>query len=104
MPNDDAVNASRPGERGERTRLARPAPHPEPPLDLANHPLPLRDIGPPWFRSHRSDLAPIYFGRDPMRGRFNDPLREYGVLYLGGDAFTAFIETFGASQTRGVRI
>lgn len=36
-----------------------------------------------------------------MRGRFNDPLREYGVLYLGGDEFAAFIETFGASQTKG---
>lgn len=100
MPNDVAGNASPSRESDERTRLKRPAPHPEPPIDLANHPLPLRDIEPPWFRSHRADLAPIYFGRDPTRGRFNDPRQEYGVLNLGGDEFTAFIETFGASQTR----
>jgi hypothetical protein len=87
------------GDNGGRSRLPRPAPHPSQPLDLADHPLPLREIAPPWFRSHRADLGPIYFGRDRTRGRFNDPFGEYGVLYLGLDEFAAFIETFGASRT-----
>lgn len=94
----EAAGAESP-DGGGRPGPSRPAPHPDPPVDLADHPLPLRDIASPWFRSHRADLGPIYFGRDRARGRFNDPLGEYGVLYLGLDEFAAFIETFGVSQT-----
>jgi hypothetical protein len=93
------ASSAEPNDWGERPRLSLPAPHPAPPVDLADHLLPIRDIASPWFRSHRADLGPIYFGRDRTRGRFNDPLGEYGVLYLGFDEFAAFIETFGASRT-----
>jgi len=99
MPDAAKITSAGSDDHRERDRLSRPEPHPLPPTDLADHPLPIREIASPWFRSHRADLEPIYFGRDQTRGRFNDPLEEYGVMYIGLDAFTAFIETFGASRT-----
>jgi hypothetical protein len=101
MSNDATARTSPADESDEQTLPPRPAPHPEPPPDLARYPLPIREVEPPWFRSHRADLAPIYVGRDPAHGRFNDPFREYGVLYLGNDEFTAFIETFGTTRSKG---
>jgi hypothetical protein len=99
MSKDNEASGAESNDGEDRTGSPRPAPHPLPPVDLADHRLPLRDVAPPWFRSHRAELAPIFFGRNPARGRFNDPLGEYGVLYLGLDEFAAFIETFGVSQT-----
>lgn len=48
----------------------------------------------PWWRVYRSGHEPLFFGRTGDN-RFDAPRGEYGVLYAGGDAHCAFIETFG---------
>lgn len=72
----------------------RPAPHPEPPRDLDERELPLVSSRGPWFRVHRSERDPIFFGRSGL-GRFDSPNGSYGVLYAARDFSGAFIETFG---------
>lgn len=67
---------------------------PWPPADLSTHPLPLVEVGPPWFRCGRSGRDPIHFGRTGI-SRFGDPDGAFGVLYAGTTAETAFIEVFG---------
>jgi hypothetical protein len=47
-----------------------------------------------WLRIHRTEHAPINFGRTGAN-RFDDPRREYGVLYAADTFDGAFIETFG---------
>ncbi len=41
----------------------------------------------------------LYFGKS-CTGRWNDPLNEYGVLYVGADAHVAFIEVYGRIEDR----
>ena len=41
---------------------SRPAPHPEPPPDLASRDLPLIQIKDLWFRIHKSQYSPLYYG------------------------------------------
>lgn len=72
----------------------RPGPHPLPLDDLAERPLPLTELPQSWFCIHRSEYAPLHFGR-AGGNRFDAPAGEYGVLYVGSDAHCAFIETFG---------
>ena len=43
---------------------------------------------------------PIYFATSGA-GRFTAPAGEYGVLYVGADERTAFIEAFGRRETTG---
>ncbi len=79
-----------------------PGPHPLPP-DLARVSLPLADVDQTWFRHHRPDLGPLFFGRTG-ECRFDAPApdRAFGVLYLAADIHCAFIETFGHGHvTRG---
>jgi hypothetical protein len=38
--------------------------------------------------------SPILYGRN-AKFRFDDPQREYGVLYVAEDPFGVFVETFG---------
>jgi hypothetical protein len=78
----------------------RPGPHPPPPGDLARRPLPLLQSTGPWFRVHRLEYAPIFFGRSG-KSRFDAPGGEYGMLYAGVDARCAFIETLG--HNTGIR-
>lgn len=52
------------------------------------------EIASPWFRCSRSGRGVVHFGR-AARGRFDDPRREYGVLYLGMSPHCAFIEAIG---------
>jgi hypothetical protein len=47
----------------------------------------------PWQRLHWEKYSPLYFGRD-RENRFDDPRREFGVLYVAEDEFGAFVETF----------
>jgi len=70
-----------------------PGPHPPPPSDLDRRSLPLKPAEGPWFRSHRSDKEPLFFGR-LARYRFDAPDRSFGVLYVAEDPHGAFIETF----------
>jgi hypothetical protein len=80
--------------RPDPAGAGRPGPHPDPPPDLATRALPLCRVAPPWFRCHRRDRAPLFFGRSGDN-RFDDPAGEFGVLYLAADPPGAFIETFG---------
>lgn len=79
----------------------RPAPHPEPPADLQARKLPIIQIEGPWFRIHHTRHSPLYYGKSG-NNRFDDPMQEYGVMYVAIDPHGAFIETFG-SQT-GIRV
>lgn len=71
-----------------------PGPHHDPPSGFKAWELPIVDVAEPWFRVHPLGLDPLFFGRKKMY-RFDAPAAEYGVLYVGKDEHTAFIETFG---------
>ena len=76
-----------------------------PPADL-NHREPLIYLASPadlWYRSHRIGNAPIFFGRSKSR-RWDSPDGDFGVLYVGGDEYCAFMESIGrgALKTRFV--
>jgi hypothetical protein len=78
----------------------RPGPHSDPPADLATRSLPLLTTTEPWFRIHRIQYAPLYFGTSGD-GRFDVPGGKTGVLYVAADEAGAFIETLGhATGTR----
>ncbi len=68
--------------------------HPNPPKSLYDQELPLIEQKGPWMRIHQKQYGCIHFGRRAS-GRFDDPQRVYGVLYLGEDYHGAFIETLG---------
>lgn len=76
-------------------------PHPQPPSDLKRLRLLVRKFRRAWYRIHRLQHHPAYFGKSGDN-RFDAPTREFGVLYVGKDARCAFIETFG--HATGVRI
>ena len=76
-----------------------------PPTDL-NDRDPLIHVASPadfWYRSYRIGNAPIFFGRSKSR-RWDSPDGDFGVLYLGGDEYCAFMESIGrgALKTRFV--
>jgi hypothetical protein len=72
----------------------RPGPHPPPPADLAKRQLPIERVAGPLFRVHRARHGALFFGTSG-ENRFDDPRKEYGVLYAGLSPACAFIETFG---------
>jgi hypothetical protein len=41
-----------------------------------------------WYRSHRGGNSPIYFGKSQTH-RWDSPDRDFGVLDLGGDEYSA---------------
>lgn len=47
----------------------------------------------PWKRLHHREYSPLHFGKK-RENRFDDPEREYGVLYLAEDEYGAFVEVF----------
>jgi len=68
------------------------AAHPEPPADLHSRELPIAYKTGPWVRSHAIRHDPHYFGTG-VGERFDDPLGQFGVCYVGADHHCAFIET-----------
>ena len=82
-----------------------PGPHPDPPEDLAQRPLPILSVasGTIWYRLHPLvyEARPLYFGHG-RENRFAPPSEEYGVLYAGDSPHCAFIETFG--RELGIRV
>lgn len=54
--------------------------------------LPIVEIGGPVYRCHRIEYGYRYFGKSAA-GRYDDPQRRYGVLYLGSTREAAFAET-----------
>jgi hypothetical protein len=76
-----------------------------PPADL-NDREPLIHFASPedfWYRSYRIGNFPIFFGRSKS-GRWDSPDGDFGVLYLGGDEYCAFMKSIGrgALKTRFV--
>ena len=67
-------------------------PHPLPPSDFRERPIPLKKAARPLFRIHLEAHDPLHFGRSG-RNRFDDPKRAFGVLYASLDSRGAFIET-----------
>ncbi len=82
-------------------RRSRPGLHPPPPVDLSERQLPTLLKSGPWFRLHKANREPLHFGSTGSN-RFDAPGGEYRVLYLGGDAHCAFIETYG--QSTGISV
>ena len=76
------------------------SPHPLPPDDFFDRPLPTSSHTGPWYRLHSHNYKPLFFSRKGS-GRFDGPKQGYGILYVGEDEYCAFIETFG--RTHGAR-
>jgi hypothetical protein len=74
--------------------MATPGAHPDAPPDLARRRPILFEGRLRWHRIHAGGSRALYFGRE-RKSRFDAPAGEYGVLYVGEDAHTAFVETFG---------
>lgn len=72
---------------------------PPPPRDFGSRPLPITLSEGPWYRLHRAEFDPVYFGKR-ARNRFDDPHRLYGVLYASQDEHGAFVEVFGRDLER----
>lgn len=66
---------------------------PTPPTDIAARALPLKELRGSVFRIHPSTLECLHFSRDGI-GRFDDPLKHYGVLYASLTPDAAFAEVF----------
>jgi hypothetical protein len=79
-----------------------PGEHPEPPSDLdGRSPLFVKITpGTVFSRIHNRSKGPVIFGRSGGN-RFDAPAGSFGVLYVGSDERSAFIETFG--QDTGTR-
>lgn len=65
---------------------------PLPQPDLHDGPLPLSVFSGPFVRVHQILHSAVYFSRTG-RHRWDDPLRQYGVMYASLDAEGAFVET-----------
>jgi hypothetical protein len=76
--------------------MDRPGLHPPPCPDLERREPIIREVNDALWRIHRVVPlhGPLYFGKS-RENRFDAPAGEYGVLYVGVDAFAAFIETLG---------
>jgi hypothetical protein len=76
-----------------------------PPADLSDREPLIHQATPAelWYRSHRIGNLPIFFGRS-KKYRWDSPDGDFGVLYLGGDEYCAFMESIGrgALKTRFV--
>jgi len=80
-----------------------PGDHPEPPADLDERSPLVLTVAPGtlFSRIHSQAEGPVFFGKTG-RNRFDAPDGSFGVLYVGFDEHSAFIETFG--QDTGIRI
>ncbi|TQE98397.1 MAG: RES domain-containing protein [Spiribacter salinus] len=67
-----------------------------PPDELSHKTLPIQDLsaGHILYRSHHTDLSPLYFSRGRRLNRFDDPSGGFGVCYCAYSPFGAFAETF----------
>jgi hypothetical protein len=65
---------------------------PRPPADLVAMSLPMRSVSGRIYRIHRSCHECLYFGKEAFR--FDDPLKQYGVLYASLNPEAAFAEVF----------
>jgi len=72
-----------------------------PPADLNEREPLIRHASPGelWYRSYRIGDLPIFFGRS-KNNRWDSPAGDFGVLYLGGDEYCAFMESIGRGALR----
>jgi hypothetical protein len=66
---------------------------PPPPADLHQRNLPFKWVTGSVFRIHRAGDCCLHFGKGNS-GRFDDPLRQFGVLYAALHPEAAFAEVF----------
>jgi len=66
--------------------------YPKPPEDFNSKKLPIISYKNKAFRIYSLEKDPVYFGKTG-ENRFDAPNKEFGVMYLGCDAYCAFIET-----------
>lgn len=71
--------------------MAFPRPHPNPPDDFDSVDLPISRRSRRWFRTYRCHRAPVFFG-NTGNSRFDDPRREFRVLYVASTVEGAFVE------------
>jgi hypothetical protein len=64
---------------------------PAPPGDLASRELPLTRVSGPLYRVHRASCSALYFGKSGL-SRFDDPQKQFGVLYASLKPEAAFVE------------
>jgi hypothetical protein len=77
------------------TEKNRPPPHPQPPGDFSSRPLALIRVSrsQSWFRFHNRKHHPLFFAATGL-SRFDDPDREFGVMYIARQLEGAFVEKF----------
>jgi len=66
---------------------------PLPPTDLPSRKLPLVTVKGPLYRIHRTVHYWRHFGKNASE-RFDDPMKQYGVLYVSTQTEAAFAEVF----------
>lgn len=71
------------------------AEHPLPPPDFHNFTLPIREIQTSWYRLNPEGYSSALFFDKSGNGRFDGQNQGYGILYLGDNIQTTFIECFG---------
>ncbi len=81
---------------GPLEKMSAPGLHPLSPGDFAHRAPTITELDVTWFRTHSIRRSPIFFGRTGG-SRFDSADDSYGLLYVGQDAYGAFIETFGQS-------
>src|SRR5262245_34027159 len=64
---------------------------PAPPPDLCSRELPLTRISGALYRIHRLNFSGLFFGKSG-RSRFDDPQKQFGVLYAALKPEAAFAE------------
>lgn len=70
-------------------------PHPLPPLDFESRILPISECQTSWYRLNPVEYSSALYFDKSGRGRFDAPDQGYGILYVGEDIYTTFIECFG---------
>jgi hypothetical protein len=76
---------------------------PPPPENVGDIYVAVAESPGPFFRTHGLRRSPLSPGPTGLN-RFDAPDASYGVLYLGCDAYCAFVETFAhASKTRTIK-
>jgi hypothetical protein len=69
--------------------------HPLPPSDFNDRPLPISECQTSWYRLNPIEYSSALYFDKSGRGRFDSPQQGYGILYVGFDIQTTFIECFG---------
>jgi len=70
----------------------KPGKHPKPPVDFDSKRLPVIAYKNKFYRIFPISNSPVHFGKTG-NNRFDAPHNEFGVMYVGCDAYCAFIET-----------